>query len=104
MEFDREIPIHGSNEVNKGGDAKRKGSAGRQRMTEDEGRDINDLADTFIKNFHNRLKIQLGDSMKPTSHYYNERFPSQISRVWIDLNQYLIDVNGETESINWPVL
>ncbi|KAJ6961238.1 hypothetical protein NC652_000211 [Populus alba x Populus x berolinensis] len=65
MEFDREIPIHGSNEVNKGGDAKRKGSAGRQRMTEDEGRDINDLADTFIKNFHNRLKIQLGDSMKP---------------------------------------
>jgi hypothetical protein len=50
--------------VNKGGDAKRKGSAGRGRMTEDEGRDINDLADTFIKNFHNHLKIQLGDSMK----------------------------------------
>ncbi|KAL9370268.1 hypothetical protein Peur_041467 [Populus x canadensis] len=64
MEFDREIPIHGSNEVNMAGDAKRKGSAGRQRMTEDEGRDINDLADTFIKNFHNHLKIQLGDSMK----------------------------------------
>lgn len=65
MEFDREIPIHGSIEVNKGGDAKRKGSAVRQRMTEDEGRDINDLADTFIKNFHNQLKIQLGDSMNP---------------------------------------
>ncbi|KAF9688616.1 hypothetical protein SADUNF_Sadunf01G0006800 [Salix dunnii] len=50
-----QIPIHGSNEVSMG----RKGSSGRRKMTEDEGRDINDLADAFIKNFHSHLKIQM---------------------------------------------
>ncbi|KAJ7005274.1 hypothetical protein NC653_009926 [Populus alba x Populus x berolinensis] len=64
MEHNKEIPTHSSNEINKGSDAKRKGSAGRQGMTEDEGGDINGLAENFIKNFHDRLKIQRDDSMK----------------------------------------
>ncbi|KAG5250103.1 hypothetical protein IMY05_003G0168700 [Salix suchowensis] len=58
MEHNSEIPIHSSNEINKGIDAERKGSAGRGRITEDQGGDINGRADTFIKNFRHKLKVQ----------------------------------------------
>ncbi|EEF27703.1 conserved hypothetical protein [Ricinus communis] len=58
----RKILIHSG--YDKERDAKRKGTASRQWIAEDKRGDINLLADVFIKNFHNQLKIQREDSIK----------------------------------------
>lgn len=66
MENHGEVYIHGGNGVN---DKKKANTSGKARMTrqlivEDERGDINELADSFIKNFRNHLKIQRDESFK----------------------------------------
>ncbi|GMY16087.1 hypothetical protein FCV25MIE_11326 [Fagus crenata] len=62
MDHQREASINGSQGMNKEKD-KTKQMVGRRIIVEDE-RDINDLADAFIKNFRNQLKIQREESFK----------------------------------------
>jgi hypothetical protein len=63
MDHQREASINGSQGMNKEKDKTRKQMVGRRIIVEDE-RDINDLADAFIKNFRNQLKIQREESFK----------------------------------------
>ncbi|EEF27705.1 conserved hypothetical protein [Ricinus communis] len=58
----RKILVHSGFDKEKG--AKRNGIASRQLIAEDKRGDINLLADVFIKNFHNQLKIQREESIK----------------------------------------
>ncbi|GAY58032.1 hypothetical protein CUMW_184000 [Citrus unshiu] len=74
MENHREVYIHGGHGMN---DKKKTNTSGKARMTrqlivEDERGDINELADAFIKNFRNHLKIQRDESFK--------RYQEMISR------------------------
>ena len=68
MEHHREVIVHAnaSNEKNdKKSDTKRKERMVRRLPVEDgEGDDINELADAFIKNFRNHLRIQREESFK----------------------------------------
>lgn len=65
MDYHREIPILDGHAMDvKESDAKRKGSTRRQLIAEDERGDINELANTFIKNFYNQLKIQRNEPIK----------------------------------------
>ncbi|GLT66567.1 hypothetical protein SLA2020_389310 [Shorea laevis] len=48
----------------KNDDARKEERMSRQLIVGDEREDINDLADAFIKNFHNQLKIQHEESFK----------------------------------------
>lgn len=53
----------------------RKQAVSRQRIVQDDRDDINQLADAFIKNFRNQLKIQREESLK--------RFQEMLARgVW----------------------
>lgn len=63
MDHQREASINGSQGMNNEKDKTRKQMVGRRIIVEDE-RDINDLADAFIKNFRNQLKIQREESFK----------------------------------------
>uniref|UniRef100_A0A2C9UEZ4 Uncharacterized protein n=1 Tax=Manihot esculenta TaxID=3983 RepID=A0A2C9UEZ4_MANES len=64
MEDHREISIHSGFQMdNKESGAQKKGNV-KQSAAENERRDINELADAFIKNFHSRLKIQCGEFSK----------------------------------------
>ncbi|KAK4608169.1 hypothetical protein RGQ29_001820 [Quercus rubra] len=63
MDHQREISINGSQGMNKAKDKARKQKVGGRIIIEDEG-DINELADAFIKNFRNQLKIQREESFK----------------------------------------
>ncbi|GKV21763.1 hypothetical protein SLEP1_g31711 [Rubroshorea leprosula] len=56
----------------KSDDARKKERMSWRLIVEDERGDINDLADAFIKNFHNQLKIQHEESFK--------RFQDMIAR------------------------
>lgn len=63
MDHRREVSGSGSQGTNKEKHDARKQIVHRQIIEED-GRDINDLADAFIKNFRNELKIQREESFK----------------------------------------
>lgn len=63
MDHQREASINGSQGMNNEKDKTRKQMVGRRIIVEDE-RDINDLADAFIKNFRSQLKIQREESFK----------------------------------------
>ena len=67
MEHHREVIVHAnaSNEKNdKKSDTKRKERMVRRLPVEDGEEDINELADAFIKNFRNQLRIEREDSLK----------------------------------------
>lgn len=63
MDHRKEVPVSGSQGMNKEKNNARKQIVRRQRAVEDD-RDINELADAFIKNFRNQLKIQREESFK----------------------------------------
>lgn len=63
MDHRKEVPVSGSQGMNKEKNNARKQIVHRQRAVEDD-RDINELADAFIKNFRNQLKIQREESFK----------------------------------------
>lgn len=63
MDHRKEVPVSGSQGMNKEKNNARKQIVHRQRAVEDD-RDINELADTFIKNFRHQLKIQREESFK----------------------------------------
>ncbi|KAK0605421.1 hypothetical protein LWI29_026589 [Acer saccharum] len=75
MEHHREVIVYAnaSNEKNdKKSDTKRKERMVRRLPVEDGKGDINELADAFIKNFRNQLRIQREESFK--------RFQEMIAR------------------------
>ncbi|KAL5765236.1 hypothetical protein ACOSQ2_017830 [Xanthoceras sorbifolium] len=61
MEHHREVIVHGRDEKN---DTKRKERMTRRLPAKDGQGDINELADAFIKNFHNQLRIQREEYFK----------------------------------------
>ncbi|KAL5832326.1 hypothetical protein ACOSQ4_017680 [Xanthoceras sorbifolium] len=61
MEHHREVIVHGRDEKN---DTKRKERMTRRLPAEDGQGDINELADPFIENFHNQLRIQREEFFK----------------------------------------
>ncbi|KAK1584667.1 hypothetical protein Q3G72_035017 [Acer saccharum] len=76
MEHHREVIVHenASNEKNdKKSDTKRKERMVRRLPVEDGEEDINELADAFIKNFRNQLRIEREDSLKRFQEEMNAR-------------------------------
>lgn len=64
MDHQKDVSVSGSQGMmNKEKNNGRKQMVNRQRGVEDDG-DINELADAFIKNFRNQLKIQREESFK----------------------------------------
>lgn len=73
MEHPREFIVHGRSDKNdKKSDTRRNEWMTRRLPVEDGKGDINELADAFIKNFHNQLRIQREESLK--------RFQEMIAR------------------------